>query len=112
VTAPTPAFTGPISAAEDLALSVGDRLPTDSTDWPTVDKTLAALLAGGTIRVEWGYRLTYNDGQTKTRWVGDAADAEAVARTVALSPRNWAEPGRDGEVLRQFVIVTAPEVTQ
>lgn len=97
-----------ITAHEDLALFVGDRLPSAGTDWPTVDKTLAALLDGGEIHEEWGARLHAGepDGDVDT-WRDTRAKAEAML--AARVKGGWRERST---LIRRFVIVTAPTVVE
>lgn len=105
---PSP-FTGPISAAEDLASVVARVLEeTDPANVFAVDQVIAALLAGGAIHEEWGARYHHPvDGDVDT-WRDTRAEAEAMIAARARPPR-WPHPS---SLIRRFVVVTAAEVTR
>jgi hypothetical protein len=70
-------------------------------------EVLAAALGVCEVREEYAAQLTYADGQTNGPkwWDRDIA----VTCAIAASPKDWAEPGPPGVVLRRLVIWTPAE---
>lgn len=106
----TPSSVGPITAAEDLAQFVRRALlrTYGGADGASGGEVLTALLAGGSIREEWGARYHHPvDGDVDT-WRDTRAEAEAMIAARERPPR-WPHPS---SLIRRYVIVTVPEVTQ
>lgn len=73
----------------------------------------AIVAAGGEVAEQWGYRLTYPNGEpmTKSRWLTPTdPGARLIAESVCASPANWDPPGPPGELLRRLVVTTPAEV--
>lgn len=98
------------TAHVDLALVVGDRLPAAGTDWPTVDKTLAALLAGGSIREERGVRVTWPDGHTEDMWCDDRMASGQTLSEYRYQFHNSDKTSTSAQKIRRYVITTAATV--
>lgn len=118
MTAPTPPFTGPISAAHNLVAFVsrrlgelphGQRVSADIAS-VVVPDLIAAVLAGGQIRVEWGarYHAGGPDGDVDTwRDTREEAEQTIAARYQGVAP--WPRPS---SLIRRYVVVTAAEVVR
>jgi hypothetical protein len=111
MTAPTPTFTAPTSATDQLTAAIARTLAAQHgpADRFSIDEATAALLAGGAVREEWGARYHNPDDGNVDTWCGTREEAERMiaARYQGVAP--W--PHRSS-LIRWFVIVTAPEVTQ
>jgi hypothetical protein len=66
-----------------------------------VDAVLAALFDACEVRERWGTRWTYADGEQRTAWWMNRAEAE--------TERDWPTPASTVELLRRCDLQTPPE---
>lgn len=113
MTATIPPLTG-LHCYEGLATQPAELIDQDLDiahlrSYPPATLLLAAIGVGGAIREEWGVRYHHPvDGDVDTwRDTRDEAEQMIAARSQGVAP--W--PYRSS-LVRRFVVVTAPEVTQ
>lgn len=115
MTAPKAAIDAKVSVLEDLAALLARKVEAhtgaDPDSMPhlvfSTDVVLAALLDGGTVREQWGCRLTVPDGEIPDCWRESREAAEAMVAW-HINNRSIATPA----LIRRLHLTLAAEVME